>query len=588
MAEPAPRREVDEEKAAILFFGFLFAALLGTALWIAYSRFHLTVRQLVEVGVIPLLACFFIWDVLRYYATAETKRETLWPRAKPYIAPVLDRKQVGEGLKSSKTLLGHESTGTPFFWDNSNRTMQSICFGMSGAGKTVLLESVAQQDIARGAPIIFIDGKGDLSLLRSLLPAIDKAGRTHQVRIIDPVHPEISCFYNPFWAPHGNPDEHVAFIFESFRMESHDFFDEHQRVYLENIARVLYHSGKRFNFYDVLVAAYDENIMKRQMKIALERVANTPGVSQQSKLTLNMSIHNLLNTFEDRDRVAKIQGLVNHMMTFMSDELALITGPYDRLLTLDEVVDSNLILFMSLNVNINARAVTALGRILLQNLQLMIGRRYAHATPDTVHPFVSVIMDEFSPFAYENFATIINTARGANVAFLLSLQNAPQLLQVGKGFRNDLSASPNTTFMLRIKDEETAQMFLDNSARVKQLRRTVRVNKTGVLGTGYREEDSESRSEYLDTTAQDEHLKKMPTGQMELLMSDHAQGMIHKHIHIRRGFQHFATDIPPALYPPLASRRKVSEGLHLSFPDNELEQEREQQTRKKGSTRGGR
>lgn len=583
-----PVRQRDEEQEAILFFGFVFAALLGTALWIAYSRLHLTVKQIIELAVFPSLGAILAWDTLRHFVTAETKRSTMWPRPNPYVDPTVDREEVGEGVKENKTLLGHETNGTPFFWDNGSRTMQSICFGMSGAGKTVFLESIAQQDIQRGVPLIFIDGKGDLSLLHSLMPVIEAAGRAHQVRIIDPAHPEISSFYNPFWAPHGEPDEHVAFIFESFDMNTNGFFDEHQRVYLENIARVLHHSGKRFNFYDVLVAAYDENTMRRQMKLALERATSDPNVSKQSKLTLSMSINNLLNTYEDRDRVAKIQGLINKAMSFESESLSMITGPYDRLLTLDEVVDNNLILFMSLNINVNARAVTALGRMMLQNLQLMIGRRYANATPGTKHTFVSVIMDEFSPFAYENFATIINTARGANVAFLLSLQNAPQLLQVGKGFRNDLSASPNTTFMLRIKDEETARMFLDNSARIKQLRRTVRVKKTGLLNASYQEEDMESRSEYLDTVAQDEHLKHMPTGQMELLMSDHIRGMVHKHVHIRRGFQHFITDLPPALYPTLPTRRKDSEGLYLRFPDQELEQEREQQQRKKTSNRGSR
>jgi hypothetical protein len=88
------------------------------------------------------------------------------------------------------------------------------------------------------------------------------------------------------------------------------------------------------------------------------------------------------------------------------------TGPYDELLSLDDVIDKGLILFMSLNVNVNERAVTALGRMLLQNLQLMIGRRYSRAEDGEHQPFVSVIMDEFSPFAYENFAHILQTARG--------------------------------------------------------------------------------------------------------------------------------------------------------------------------------
>ena len=56
--------------------------------------------------------------------------------------------------------------------------------------------------------------------------------------MIDPLRPEISARYNPFWAPEGNAEEHVGFVFESFNMEK-DFFEGHQRVYLENIARVL-------------------------------------------------------------------------------------------------------------------------------------------------------------------------------------------------------------------------------------------------------------------------------------------------------------------------------------------------------------
>jgi hypothetical protein len=87
------------------------------------------------------------------------------------------------------------------------------------------------------------------------------------------------------------------------------------------------------------------------------------------------------------------------MMTFMGDDMAMITGPYDELLSLDDVIDEGLILFMSSNVNVNERAVTALGRMLLQNLQLMIGRRYSLAEEGEHQPLVSVIMDEFSPFA---------------------------------------------------------------------------------------------------------------------------------------------------------------------------------------------
>jgi hypothetical protein len=135
------------------------------------------------------------------------------------------------------------------------------------------------------------------------------------------------------------------------------------------------------------------------MKVALDRVAIDSTISRQQKLTLTMSVRNLLESFEDKERVSKIQGLINEMMTFMGDDMAMITGPYDELLSLDDVIDEGLILFMSSNVNVNERAVTALGRMLLQNLQLMIGRRYSLAEEGEHQPLVSVIMDEFSPFA---------------------------------------------------------------------------------------------------------------------------------------------------------------------------------------------
>ena len=578
----------DRDREAILFLGLLAAAVAGTGVWLAYVRLHCTMQQLVEFLSWPILAAAFGFDALRYLATGNRKRQSQWPRPSPFVSDSQTQAQLDQARTDDKVLIGHETSGAPFFWTNDMRTMQGIAFGMSGAGKTTFLQLIAEQDIARGGPLIFIDGKGDMKLFSDLLPVIQAAKRTHQLRLIDPGHPELSASYNPFWAPDGNPDDHVGFIFESFRMDRHDFFDEHQRVYLENIARVLFYSGKRFNFHDVLVAAYDESVMRRQMKIAWERAEADPNVSKQHRLTLQMSIHNLLATFQDIERVSKIQGLINHIMTFMAEDLALITGPYDDLLTLEDVVDNNLILYLSLNVNVNARAVTALGRILLQNLQLMIGRRYSSSTINTKHPFLSVIMDEFSPFAYENFSTIVQTARGANVAFLFSLQSAPQLLQVGKGFRNDLSSAPNTTFMLRVRDEETAQLFLKASAHVKQMRRSVQVRKSGVLDPEFAEQETGSQSEVLDTVAQDEHLKKMPTGQMELLMSDHTHGLLHRHVHIRRPDQCYAVAVPPSLYPNVAVPRRCSDGLYLTFPIADLEGKREEQTRKRRSNRGAR
>lgn len=199
----------------------------------------------------------------------------------------------------------------------------------------------------------------------------------------------------PFWSEHGLYQEHANFVFESFDLKE-DFFHGHQATYLSDLVRALAHTGKRFNVYDVLVLALDQSVMRVQIAIARSCLDTQLGVNHQRRLNVEMSVRNLQQSFEDRERVPKIQGLLNELMTFLEDDLSFITGAYQSLLSIDEVIDKELILFVSLNTNKNSKAVTALGRMLLQNMQLIIGKRYENEQERRREnrPMVSVILDE--------------------------------------------------------------------------------------------------------------------------------------------------------------------------------------------------
>jgi hypothetical protein len=204
------------------------------------------------------------------------------------------------------------------------------------------------------------------------------------------------------------------------------------------------------------------------------------------------------------------------------------------------VIDKELILFVSLNTNKNSKAVTALGRMLLQNMQLIVGKRYENERERhrENRPMVSVILDEFAPFAYSNFAQILQTARRTNTAFLFALQSLPQLLKVGRGFKDDVSSAPNTTMLLHTRDEETAQYFLKASACVRQKRRTLAVQRTGVFEDKYEPIGFGCETDIKETRAQDEHIKNLPVGQMQILMTDRLQGTLHSHLHVRAPRNH--------------------------------------------------
>ena len=568
-----------QEESLAFVFSVVVVIVLAAGYYILWNRFHVRPAQLIELSLYAVFGLTSVFAVIWYYSTLHPRREQNWPHPPLYVSPEKDRKAVAAAHTQNAIVLGYNVHGEPWYWPDSTRVMQSVVFGATGSGKTTLLKNIITQDAFRVAgppgdqhriPMIIFDGKGDKEFLHDLLPALETAGRMRDLRVLDPSRPDTSSRYNPFWSEHGLYQEHANFVFESFDLKE-DFFHGHQATYLSDLVRVLAHTGKRFNVYDVLVLALDQSVMREQIAIARSCLDTQLGVNHQRRLNFEMSVRNLQQSFEDRERVPKIQGLLNELMTFLEDDLSFITGAYDGLLSIDEVIDKELILFVSLNTNKNSKAVTALGRMLLQNMQLIIGKRYENEQERRREnrPMVSVILDEFAPFAYSNFAQILQTARGTNTAFLFALQSLPQLLTVGRGFKDDVSSAPNTTMLLHTRDEETAQYFLKASARVRQKRRTLTVQRTGIFEEKYEPIGFGSETDIKDTRAQDEHIKNLPVGQMEILMTDSHQGTLHSHLHVRRPGNYRFPGLEPRILPRIYSASSL-DGANLRFKDPEL------------------
>ena len=62
-------------------------------------------------------------------------------------------------------------------------------------------------------------------------------------------------------------------------------------------------------------------------------------------------------------------------------------------------------------------------------------------------PFVPVVMDEFAPIAYSNFADVLRKPRaGSDAALSVCHAGAlPQLLTVSEAFEHDVASAPDTT-----------------------------------------------------------------------------------------------------------------------------------------------
>jgi len=218
---------------------------------------------------------------------------------------------------------------------------------------------------------------------------------------------------------------------------------------------------------------------------------------------------------------------------------------------------------VTLNVNKNTEPVRALGKMLLQNLQLVVGKRYESDEQRRIanRPLFSVVLDEFAPFGYRNFPQILQTARGTNTAFLFSMQSLPQLMPVGRGFKEDVASAPNTTMTLRTRDEETARYFLRASAEHQVTRRNLSMERWKFFGLERYEETGRAIDvQATETRALDEHIKNLPKGQMEILMTDDTRGTLHEHLHVRPPADVRVPHFEPALFPRLKQSRATSVG----------------------------
>lgn len=580
--QPRPPQQGPQDAIGVAVL--LGCAVLAFCWYVAVTRLHLRNEQCLEIFIYCAIVFFGGGLVVAQLAGKRSKREANWPHPALFVAGSKDASTAATANRNGATLLGYDVHKEAWLWPDAVRMKHGVIVGGTGAGKSTFLENIISQDLTRRfgrrkMPMIIFDGKGEREFLDRLLPHIEAAGRLQDLRVLDPTHPSESARYNPFYALDDAYQEHVNFIFRSFGLRE-DFFKGHQEAYLSDLVRILQYTGKLFNVYDVLVMALDEKVLQEQIDIAKARLSLLSNISMQKRLNFEMSVRMLQRSFSDRERVEKIQGLLNELLSFLEDELSVVTGSYQDLLTLDDVFEQDLILFVSLNTNRNQRAVEALGKILLQNIQLMVGKRYAQSTNDrdADEPMLSVVLDEFAPFAYPGFTQVLQTARGARVSFLFSFQSLPQLQRVSQAFSDEVSSAPGTKMIMNVSEENTAQWFLKASAKIATKRRNLAVRRTGIFTAKYTETGTGSESEMKETRAREEHIKNLPVGQMEILMVDSREGTRYSHLHVRRAPSFRLEGLAPSLYPKMHSYLDPEVGVNLRFKEAENRKQRRRRT----------
>ncbi|MCU7818058.1 MAG: type IV conjugative transfer system coupling protein TraD [gamma proteobacterium symbiont of Lucinoma myriamae] len=409
--------------------------------------------------------------------------------------------------------------------DLGERVGHTLVLGTTRVGKTRLAEILITQDIHRGGnAVIVFDPKGDAELLRRIYLEAKRAGRLDKLYVFHLGHPDISARYNPV-GDFSRITEVASRISRQLPGEGQSAaFREFVWRYVNVIAKAANALGRRIDYDMIMMYGQDiEPLLIDYLEFVLtQKVGNEDWqapvqtvkrmyedgdlkVPRQMKDRSNQA-HALIKYARDMDVIDLVASAL--LKTFEYDKSyfdklvasllplmeKLTTGAVAELISpnyLDaddprpifdwkQVITSESIVYVGLDALTDSEVAAAVGNSMFADLTSQAGKIYKHGldigmpenemknSPEN-KTVTCIHADEFNELMGDEFIPLLNKAGGANFQVTAYTQVwADVEARVGsKAKASQVAGNFNTLIMLRVKDEETAEMLTTQLPRVE-------------------------------------------------------------------------------------------------------------------------
>ena len=408
--------------------------------------------------------------------------------------------------------------------DLGERVGHTLVLGTTRVGKTRLAEILITQDIHRGDnAVIVFDPKGDAELLRRMYLEAKRAGRLDKFYVFHLGHPNISARYNPV-GDFSRITEVASRISRQLPGEGQSAaFREFVWRYVNVIAKAANALGRRIDYDMIMMYGQDiEPLLIDYLEFILtQKIGNDDWQAhvqtvermyvegdlkapRQMKDRSNRA-HALIKYAKDMDAIDPVAAAL--LKTFEYDKSyfdklvasllplmeKLTTGAVAELISpnyLDpddprpifdwkQVITSESIVYVGLDALTDSEVAAAVGNSMFADLTSQAGKIYKYGMdigmPDNDKPadakktVTCIHADEFNELMGDEFIPLLNKAGGANFQVTAYTQVwADVEARVGsKAKASQVAGNFNTMIMLRVKDEETAEMLTMQLPRVE-------------------------------------------------------------------------------------------------------------------------
>lgn len=453
------------------------------------------------LGAIPALALAHSAKTMssQYALEREREREQSRRGGRPVLGMPPERDCFANALEDAKQrgkqmidkyLVGFElESGKPLWIDEEDLCSHGCVFAKTGVGKTLWLESLIFQQMARGraSGCTFIDAKRDSGTLAHIILMALVTGRIEDLIVVDPFE-SMHC-YN-FVLTNQRADVKSRKVLRAGLPPTSDQSStkHYDRLAADSIARMvraMESFGLAWSMRDIAVALSAFNIAYPHLRNMLHKIGARQAMVELGHLASSYrTAKGVLDTARITDN---LRGIASELHAIAgSDSGKIFCTTYTDLVLTDAILRGKIIYFMLPRLE-EAEGAARMVKVFREDLEVSIGEITSSRIHNLEDPHL-VVIDEGSSTFGPTWANLFELARKGRFALLFGAQSTGGLtdsaIGLSEAFYERVMANVNLKVMMRIGDNRTATDMTEWIGKVATTKKSIGAGvTTGMSGS---------------------------------------------------------------------------------------------------------
>lgn len=391
---------------------------------------------------------------------------------------MLDRYLVGFELES----------GQPLWVDDDEICTHGAVFAKTGVGKTLWLESLIFQQMARGraSGCTFIDAKRDSATLAHIILMALVTGRIEDLIVVDPF--EAVHAYN-FVMTNQRADVKARKVLRAGLPPTSDqsttkHYDRLAADSIYRMVRAMESFGLAWSMRDIAVSLSAFQLAYPHLRNMLNKIGARQAMVELGHLASSYrSVKGVLDTARITDNLRGIASELHAIAGSAAGEI--FCTKYTDLVLTDAILRGKIIYFMLPRLE-EAESAARMVKVFREDLEVSIGEITSSRVHNLEDPHL-VIIDEGSSTFGPTWANLFELARRGRFALLFGAQSTGGLTDAAMGlseaFYERVMANVNLKVMMRIGDNRTASDMTEWFGKITSTKKSVGAGITSGLSS---------------------------------------------------------------------------------------------------------